>query len=484
MGIGPRLRIYPDIDTHIGGGLSFGLDITPHFSLGAKASYLQGLRGGGIADIMGLIRIYINLFPTNHPVIQADLGTSILFEQGMGAIQEFSSGASFGWRFLFPRRTNHTQEWFIEPSIRVGLPHFERPVSIGINTMAGLRWRAIALREVRQAEREIAAREAALAAERETEAREIAAREAAVREIAEAAAREVIATTETIDAAAQEAVIREIAEAVTRLAAETVGVTAQEAIIREIAEAAAREAAAIGIAETAVREAAISEAIEVAVREAAAEQEAITERERVAIEQERQVITAAHEVTAREEIADVTARRLAAEPEAAAATGQIVAREEITARETAAAARQNIVAEGIGAGTIITRYNYLEQIHASRIFFAANSANFQGLSREILENNNRILQGIAETLNRSANYRLLVIGHANPTTPDSAQRALETRLVPLSIERAQKVVSELVRLGVDRNRLSYIGAGGSMLEIPFNDRANNWRNRRVEFELR
>ena len=626
MGVIPGLRIYPNTERHpnteihIGGGLSFGIDFTPHFSVGAKASYLQGLNGDGIADIVGLIRIYINLFPTNHPVIQADLGTATLFEQGRGAIQEFSSGASFGWRFLFPRRVNHTQEWFIEPSVRVGLPHFERPVSFGVNTMAGIRWRGIAVREVRQAEREIAAREAALAAEREAIAREIAAREeAAVREIAETAVREILAR-ENVDAAAQDAVIREIAAAAARevlarenmdaaeqeaaireiaaaaarevLAGETIDAAAQEVAIREITAAAAREvfagetadAAAQGaqdaaireIAEAAMREVLARENVDAAEQDAvireiaaaaarevlarenidAAEQEAaireiaaaaarevlagenvgaaaqgaqgvqgiqdaaireiaeavarlatetmgaavqetaphvaaaeraIIEQERAAIEQGRQMIPA-HEVTARERAAEseVAARTpLVRDATAAAAAGrEAAARGEIAAREAAATDWQNIAAEELGAGVIITHYNYLQQIHASRIFFDGNSATFQGLNREILDSNNRILQGIAETLNRSPNYRLLVIGHANPTTPEGPGRELETRLVSLSIERARKVVSELVRLGVDRNRLSYLGAGGSMLEIPFNDRENNWRNRRVEFELR
>ena len=589
LGVGPGLRVYPNTSTHpnteihIGGGLLFGIDFTPHFSVGAKASYLQGLNGDGIADILGLIRIYINLFPTNHPVIQADLGTSILFEQGRGAIQEFSSGASLGWRFLFPRRVNRTQEWFFEPSVRVGFPHFERPVSFGVNTMAGIRWRAGALREVREAEREIAAREAALAAEREAIAREIAAREeaaareiaeaavrevlarenmdaavqdAAIREIAEAAAREVLAR-ENMDAAAQEAAIREIAAAAARevlarenmdaavqdatireiaaaaarevLADDTVGAgvqgaqdaairemaeaavrevlaretgvtTAQEDTIREMAEAAAREilarenidasaqdAAIREIAEAAAREVLASDTVDAAVQGAqetaphvAAAERAIIERERAAIEQERHVMPA-REVTAGREVAEVTARERAVEPEVA---GREAVAGAIPARETAATDWQNIAAEELGVGVIITRYNYLQQIHASRIFFDANSATFQGLNREILDSNNRILQGIAETLNRSPNYRLLVIGHANPTTPEGPERELETRLVSLSIERAQKVVSELVRLGVDRSKLSYMGVGGTRVEVPFYDSVNNWRNRRVEFELR
>jgi outer membrane protein OmpA-like peptidoglycan-associated protein len=106
-------------------------------------------------------------------------------------------------------------------------------------------------------------------------------------------------------------------------------------------------------------------------------------------------------------------------------------------------------------------------------------------------NNDRILRRIADVLNYFGTYKVRVEGHANPTyPPNSRYRASEetgTRrilgLQPLSEQRAKAVVEYLVKLGIDRSRLSPVGMGGTRTRVEFNDRANWWKNRRVEFIL-
>jgi outer membrane protein OmpA-like peptidoglycan-associated protein len=105
--------------------------------------------------------------------------------------------------------------------------------------------------------------------------------------------------------------------------------------------------------------------------------------------------------------------------------------------------------------------------------------------------NDLILRRIAEVLNYYGSYRVLVEGHANPTTPPGTrQRITEERgearllgLQPLSEERARTVVAYLSNLGVSRARLSPVGRGGTMHRIEFEDVDNWWKNRRVEFIL-
>jgi flagellar motor protein MotB len=136
----------------------------------------------------------------------------------------------------------------------------------------------------------------------------------------------------------------------------------------------------------------------------------------------------------------------------------------------------------------------LLRIIVPSIIFAPNSGEIgKGLDPAIAQNNDRILKRIAEVLGYFGTYRVRVEGHAHPISPpNTRQRTIEqTRglhrgdkgLIPLSEERAKAVVDYLVNLGIDRSRLSYVGMGASRIRVEFNDRANWWKNRRVEFIL-
>jgi len=126
------------------------------------------------------------------------------------------------------------------------------------------------------------------------------------------------------------------------------------------------------------------------------------------------------------------------------------------------------------------------------IIFAPNTGELsKGLDPETAANNERILKRIADVLNYFGTYNVRVEGHSNPTyPPNSRQRASEEAgtatllgLQPLSEERAKAVVDYLVKLGIDRSRLTAVGMGGTRVRVEFDDRANWWKNRRVEFIL-
>jgi len=136
----------------------------------------------------------------------------------------------------------------------------------------------------------------------------------------------------------------------------------------------------------------------------------------------------------------------------------------------------------------------LLRIIVPSIIFAPNIGELgKGLDPATAANNDRILRRIAEVLNYFGTYKVKVEGHANPISrPNTRQRITEeTRgiyrgdkgLKPLSEERAKAVVDYLVKLGVDRSRLTFVGMGSSKIRAAFSDRANWWKNRRVEFIL-
>jgi len=124
------------------------------------------------------------------------------------------------------------------------------------------------------------------------------------------------------------------------------------------------------------------------------------------------------------------------------------------------------------------------KIQIPSIVFRPNFADFEGLSKDVVDRNNRTLRRIAQILNKFREYKVLVEGHANVTQPaGTARDREETELKRISELRAKAVVDILVRYGVARNRLSSTGAGGSSPIVKFEDRDNWWKNRRVEFIL-
>ena len=117
--------------------------------------------------------------------------------------------------------------------------------------------------------------------------------------------------------------------------------------------------------------------------------------------------------------------------------------------------------------------------------FPANIAVFDGLDQSTLDNNNRVIKRVAQILNKFKGYKVMVEGHANPTTAaGTAREQEEPELKALSERRAGYVLDQLVSNGVAKNRLSYTGVGGTMTVVPFEDRSGWWKNRRVDFILK
>ena len=148
----------------------------------------------------------------------------------------------------------------------------------------------------------------------------------------------------------------------------------------------------------------------------------------------------------------------------------------------------NAVYEGvISVDVLVRREGDILRMVVPSIIFPPNSNDFSKLSPEDARSNARILGLVARILNKFADYKITVEGHANPTTAPGRQRTAEenNELKPLSLARAQAVVDYLAANDdVNKERLTAIGMGGTRTVAEYNNDEENWKNRRVEFILK
>jgi outer membrane protein OmpA-like peptidoglycan-associated protein len=126
------------------------------------------------------------------------------------------------------------------------------------------------------------------------------------------------------------------------------------------------------------------------------------------------------------------------------------------------------------------------RIRIPSIHFASYSSDFFASEIARQEENFRILRRLATVLDRYPDYQILIEGHANHVlyqNEQSMRREQRQSLIPLSRNRAQEVKEALIILGLDRERMDIEGVGGARPVVPFSDKDNIWKNRRVEFIL-
>ncbi len=124
------------------------------------------------------------------------------------------------------------------------------------------------------------------------------------------------------------------------------------------------------------------------------------------------------------------------------------------------------------------------------IIFRANHADFglvktdakgnvieKGITPAQAANNKRILKRVSEILNKFASYKVTVVGHSNYVMANDAEA------IPLSRDRAEFVMNEIIKNGVKAERLSADGKGDTEPVADYKNSDVNWKNRRVEFIL-
>ena len=126
------------------------------------------------------------------------------------------------------------------------------------------------------------------------------------------------------------------------------------------------------------------------------------------------------------------------------------------------------------------------KIRISNINFEPNSPKLVLDESEKGLKNQKVLERLAEILNKYGNYRIRIEGHAVRVywyDEDRGEREEKEELLPLSESRAEEVKDALVMRGVDPRRVSIQGLGGTDPIVPHSDLDNRWKNRRVEFIL-
>jgi flagellar hook assembly protein FlgD/outer membrane protein OmpA-like peptidoglycan-associated protein len=142
--------------------------------------------------------------------------------------------------------------------------------------------------------------------------------------------------------------------------------------------------------------------------------------------------------------------------------------------------------ENIPIDVLVFREGANLKIRISSIQFAPNLPDFLEFDEEKAEKNIETLTRLAVILQKYNNYQIRVEGHAVSVfyyDEEKAEIEEEEELQPLSQARAEAVRDVLVDLGIDYNRMTTVGMGGTQPVVPHSDLDNRWKSRRVEFIL-
>ena len=137
-------------------------------------------------------------------------------------------------------------------------------------------------------------------------------------------------------------------------------------------------------------------------------------------------------------------------------------------------------------GILVQKIGYRYKIVLSSISFTPLTANYRDVSRANYEKNMQLFSRLAEILRQYPTHKIRIEGHTVATAWQklAARKAEEEDLLlPLSIDRAEAVKEALIELAIPSDRMSTEGFGGTQPIVPHSDKANNWKNRRVEIYL-
>ncbi len=146
-----------------------------------------------------------------------------------------------------------------------------------------------------------------------------------------------------------------------------------------------------------------------------------------------------------------------------------------------------VIKKKIPIDVLVVREGDHLKIKIANIIFKKNSPDLVTSNPKIAASNAFVLNRISQILKKYKSYKIVIRGYAVVTKwydPAAAKIEEEKELIPLSRERAQTVLNDLVKRGVTASRMEAFGAGGKNPIVPNSDLKNRWKNRRVEFILR
>ncbi|MBQ3650262.1 MAG: OmpA family protein [Treponema sp.] len=136
----------------------------------------------------------------------------------------------------------------------------------------------------------------------------------------------------------------------------------------------------------------------------------------------------------------------------------------------------------IANGIILKRTGEGEwRIELTSISFDPDKATFNNLSEVELVLFMQSLDEIAQKMLTVKDTKVRVEGYANSTTGTEKENIED--LIPLSQKRAEKIEELLIERGIESEKITAVGMGGANPKASLTDRANWWKNRRIEIVL-
>ncbi len=137
----------------------------------------------------------------------------------------------------------------------------------------------------------------------------------------------------------------------------------------------------------------------------------------------------------------------------------------------------------IKTGTVVEAVTESEwKISIQSLVFDANAATFNSLSKEQLEEMNKVLDDVVRQIMSIPGAKVTVYGYANNVSNTEKENVEE--LIPISQARAETIAKMLVERGVPKDQVSAEGMGGANPIAAWEDTANWWKNRRIEFVIK
>jgi outer membrane protein OmpA-like peptidoglycan-associated protein len=158
----------------------------------------------------------------------------------------------------------------------------------------------------------------------------------------------------------------------------------------------------------------------------------------------------------------------------------------VEARLADAAGNITLLKDRISTDILVQRSGNRLKVIIPSILFEGNLSDYKAGPADQVAKNIQVLDQLAVIFKKYPGYKLVIEGYAINMHTDSAERmAKENReeLLPLSQKRAEAIRDALVERGLDAAKIKYSGKGNADPVVPLTDKANQWKNRRVEFIL-
>jgi len=137
-GLGPEIIANSRKGVALGGNFLFGVEFNALLAAGIRAAYSNNMDTVSSVETGAFFRYQMpflrGVSGASGPFVQAEMGSIIFYEYDR-VFPAVSGGLSIGWRLSFPKESEQTHKWFIEPAVRAGYPYIW-----GVDIIAGIKF--------------------------------------------------------------------------------------------------------------------------------------------------------------------------------------------------------------------------------------------------------------------------------------------------------------------------------------------------------